>query len=184
MSEPTPLRLPRLNDYLAHWARMTADKPAMLQHEDGKTLTYKQFNRVVDFFALRLLDMGIGPGDRVATQLVLVPEHMALMYACFKIGAIMAPLDVRLQDAEVVRDVNKIAPKAFFFLGDTPVRVRAGERPGPGGPDHQRERVDTAVAGHQGRVAGGLAQAQQRLQGRHHASSGAQLPNWPPASVL
>lgn len=122
MSEPTFLRLPRLNDYIGHWARMTADKPAMIQHEDGKTLTYKQFRTLIDFFALRLLDMGIGPGDRVATQLVLVPEHMALMYACFKIGAIMAPLDVRLQDAEVVRDVNKIAPKAFFFLGNTPVR--------------------------------------------------------------
>jgi acyl-CoA synthetase (AMP-forming)/AMP-acid ligase II len=94
----------------------------MIQHEDGKTLAYKQFQTLIDFFALRLMDMGIGAGDRVATQLVLVPEHMALMYACFKIGAILAPLDVRLQDAEVVRDVNKIAPKAFFFLGDTPVR--------------------------------------------------------------
>lgn len=122
MSEPTFLRLPRLNDYIGHWARATADKPAMIQHEDGKTLTYKQFRTLIDFFALRLMDMGIGPGDRVATQLVLVPEHMALMYACFRIGAIMAPLDVRLQDAEVVRDVNKIAPRAFFFLGDTPVR--------------------------------------------------------------
>ncbi|MCG8564686.1 MAG: hypothetical protein MI747_06350, partial [Desulfobacterales bacterium] len=34
-------------------------------------------------------DMGIGAGDRVATQLVLVPEHMILMYACFKIGAML-----------------------------------------------------------------------------------------------
>jgi fatty-acyl-CoA synthase len=122
MTEPTPLRLPRLNDYIDHWAHASAEKQAMIQHEDGKTITYKQFRTLINFFALRLLDMGIGPGDRVATQLVLVPEHMALMYACFKIGAIMAPLDVRLQDAEVVRDVNKIAPKAFFFLGDTPVR--------------------------------------------------------------
>ncbi len=122
MSEPTFLRLPRLNDYIGHWARATAEKTAMIQHEDGKTLTYKQFRTLIDFFALRLMDMGIGPGDRVATQLVLVPEHMALMYACFRIGAILAPLDVRLQDAEVVRDVNKIAPRAFFFLGNTPVR--------------------------------------------------------------
>jgi fatty-acyl-CoA synthase len=122
MSAPDCLRLPRLNDYIGHWAQTSADKPAMIQHEDGKTLTYKQFHTLIDFFALRLMDMGIGAGDRVATQLVLVPEHMALMYACFKIGAIMAPLDVRLQDAEVVRDVNKITPKAFFFLGDTPVR--------------------------------------------------------------
>lgn len=122
MSVPTFLRLPRLNDYIRHWAREKPNHPAMIQHEDGKTLSYKQFDSLIDFFALRLLDMGIGNGDRVATQLVLVPEHMALMYACFKIGAILAPLDVRLQDAEVVRDVNKIAPKAFFFLGETPVR--------------------------------------------------------------
>ena len=122
MSEPDCLRLPRLNDYIGHYARTSAEKPAMIQHEDGKTLTYKQFYTLIDFFALRLMDMGIGAGDRVATQLVLVPEHMAIMYACFKIGAILAPLDVRLQDAEVVRDVNKIAPKVFFFLGDTPVR--------------------------------------------------------------
>ncbi|NTV34983.1 MAG: acyl--CoA ligase, partial [Deltaproteobacteria bacterium] len=58
----------------------------------------------------------------VATMLVLVPEHMMLMYACFKIGAILAPLDLRLKNEEVVRDINKIAPKAFFFLGKTPVR--------------------------------------------------------------
>jgi len=122
MPVPTFLRLPRLNDYIRHWAREKPNHPAMIQHEDGKTLSYKQFDSLIDFFALRLLDMGIKNGDRVATQLVLVPEHMALMYACFKIGAILAPLDVRLQDDEVVRDVNKIAPKAFFFLGETPVR--------------------------------------------------------------
>ena len=44
------------------------------------------------------------------------------MYACFKIGAICAPLDVRLKEADVMRDLNKIGPKVFFFLGNTPVR--------------------------------------------------------------
>ena len=116
------LRLPLLNAYIDHWAKVTPDKAAMIQHEDGKTITYKQFTTLVDYFALRLLDMGIGPGDRVATMLVLVPEHIVLMYACFKIGAIIAPLDVRLQNEEVVRDLAKIEPKAFFFLGETPVR--------------------------------------------------------------
>jgi len=38
---------------------------------------------------------------------------MMLMYACFKIGAILSPLDLRLKDDEVVRDLNKIEPKAF-----------------------------------------------------------------------
>lgn len=114
--------LPLLNSYLEKWARETPDKVALIQHEDGRTFTYKQFASTVDFFALRLLDMGIHKGDRVATMLVLVPEHIMLMYACFKIGAICAPLDVRLKEHEVVRDLNKIEPKAFFFLGNTPVR--------------------------------------------------------------
>jgi fatty-acyl-CoA synthase len=115
------VKLPLLNSYIEHWARETPDKPAMIQHEDGKTITYRNFLNLIDYFALRLLDMGIGKGDRVATMLVLIPEHIILMYACFKIGAIIAPLDVRLKDEEVVRDLGKIEPKAFFFLGNTPV---------------------------------------------------------------
>jgi fatty-acyl-CoA synthase len=118
----TDTRLPLVNSYIEKWAGERPDKPAMIQHEDGKTITYKDFAALVDIFALKLLGMGIARGDRVATQLVLVPEHMILMYACFKIGAIIAPLDLRLQEDEVVRDLNKIEPIAFFFLGNTPVR--------------------------------------------------------------
>ncbi len=115
-------RLPLVNSFIDHWAKKTPDKTAIVQHEDNRRITYKKLATLIDFFALRLLDMDIQKGDRVATQLVLVPEHMALMYACFKIGAIFAPLDVRLSENEVVRDINKIEAKAFFFLGETPVR--------------------------------------------------------------
>jgi acyl-CoA synthetase (AMP-forming)/AMP-acid ligase II len=122
-------RLPLVNSYIDKWAKIKPQAVAMVQHEDGREMTYKKFCSVIDFFALKLLDMGIRNGDRVATQLVLLPEHMALMYACFKIGAIVAPLDVRLSEDEVVRDINKIEAKVFFFLGDTPVRDfrRVGE---------------------------------------------------------
>ncbi len=115
-------RLATVNDYIEKWAKERPDHVAMIQHEDNKSLTYKKFYSLIDFFALKLLDMGIQKGDRVATQLVLVPEHLMLMYACFKIGAIIAPLDLRLTETEVVRDINKIEPKAFFFLGNTPVK--------------------------------------------------------------
>jgi len=115
-------RLPLVNSYVDKWAKEQPDSVAMVQHEDGREVTYKKFAALIDFFALKLLDMGIQKGDRVATQLVLLPEHMALMYACFKIGAIIAPLDVRLSENEVVRDINKIEANTFFFLGETPVR--------------------------------------------------------------
>lgn len=115
-------RLPLLNSYIEYWAKQKPESIAMIQHEDGRSFTYKQFSTMVDFFAVRLLSMGIAKGNTVATLLVLIPEHVLLMYACFKIGAIIAPLDVRLKDEEVVRDIAKIRPKAFFFLGNTPVR--------------------------------------------------------------
>jgi len=115
-------KLPLLNSYVDKWAKEFPDRDAMIQFEDGKTITYSKFASLIDFFALRLMDMGIKKGDRVATMLVMVPEHVMLMYACFKVGAIIAPLDVRLKESEVVRDLDKIKPKAFFFLGNTPVR--------------------------------------------------------------
>ncbi len=121
-AENNELVLPLVNSYIEHWAKKTPEAVAMIQHEDNRSFTYKKFASLIDFFALRLLDMGIKKGDTVATLLALLPEHMMLMYACFKIGAIIAPLDVRLQDAEVVRDIGKIKAKAFFFLGHTPVR--------------------------------------------------------------
>lgn len=120
--KPEELVLPLVNSYVEHWAKLTPDEVALIQHEDDRSFTYKKFATLVDFFALKLLDMGIKKGDTVATLLVLLPEHVFLMYACFKIGAIIAPLDVRLQDDEVVRDIGKIGAKAFFFLGHTPVR--------------------------------------------------------------
>lgn len=116
------VRLPLINSYIEKWAEKTPGATAMVQHEDNRSFSYKKFSSLVDFFALRLLDMGIQKGDTVATLLVLLPEHVMLMYACFKIGAIVAPLDVRLKDEEVVRDIEKIKAKAFFFLGYTPVR--------------------------------------------------------------
>jgi len=59
-------------------------------------------------------------------MLVLIPEHMMLMYACFKIGAILSPLDLRLKDDEVVRDLNKIEPKAFSSWQDAGARLSGG----------------------------------------------------------
>lgn len=74
-------RLPLLNNYVEYWAKQVPEKEAMIQHEDGKAVTYGKFKLLIDFFALKLLDMGIGRGDRVATQLVLIPEHIVRVFA-------------------------------------------------------------------------------------------------------
>ncbi len=117
-----PKRLPLLQSYIEKWADLYPERAAMIASEDGRTISYAEFVEMSELYALRLLAMGIRKGDRVSTMLLTVPEHFFLMYACFKIGAVIAPIDMRLKEHEVVSDLDKIKPKAFFFLGQTPAR--------------------------------------------------------------
>ncbi len=112
-------KLELLNNYIEKYAKETPENIAIIQHEDDKRITYKKLSTLIDYFAIRFLDLGIKKGDIIATQLVLFPEHIALAYACFKIGAIYAPLDLRLKKEEVKRDLDKIKPKLFFAHGKT-----------------------------------------------------------------
>ncbi len=120
--DTAPKRLPLLQSYIEKWADLSPERAAMIQSEDGRTISYAQFVQMSELYALRLLAMGIRKGDRISTMLLTVPEHFFLMYACFKIGAVVAPIDMRLKEHEVVHDLDKIKPKAFFFLGQTPAR--------------------------------------------------------------
>ena len=43
------VRLPLLNNYVEYWAKKTPDKEAMIQHEDGKVVTYGKFKSLIDF---------------------------------------------------------------------------------------------------------------------------------------
>jgi len=113
--------LPRLQDYISKYAKECPDKVAMIDADDGSEVSYKKFESLSDFFALRLKSMGIGKGDIIATSLPLLKEFVLLVYGAFKIGAIVAPLDLRLKAHEIVRSIQLINPKIYFFLGKTPI---------------------------------------------------------------
>ena len=53
-------------------------------------------------------------------MLPLLPEHIFLEYACFKIGVVHAPLDLRLKAAEVIRSLQLINARGFAHLGQIP----------------------------------------------------------------
>lgn len=111
-----------LHSRVDFWSEAKPSQIAMVQFETGEEVGYGQFAARVDGFAHGLAELGIEKGDVVATMLMTDIDHLCLMYACFKIGAIVAPLDVRLKENEVIRDIEKIDAKMFFFLGETPIR--------------------------------------------------------------
>lgn len=115
-------KLPLVTDYIKKWAEITPDNIALMSADTGRSYTYREFDEMITLYAMRLRKMGIKKGDVVVAQWLAFPEFFFLTYACATIGAIMTPLDVRLQVEEVIRDMNRIEPVAFFSLGNTQLR--------------------------------------------------------------
>lgn len=118
--------LPRLDDYVRMHAAHDRGGIALIEHDTGDTVTWGRFEQAIEAFAAKLLSLGLRKGDVVATSLPFLKEHVFLEYACFRIGVIIAPLDLRLKAAEIVEAFGQIRPAAYFFLGLTP---RADFRP-------------------------------------------------------
>lgn len=110
-----------LHGVIAKWAKETPDHPAIRVADTNKDYTYAEFDRISTALAMKLLNMGFAKGDFLATSLPFLAEHIFLEYACFKIGVIHAPLDLRLKAPEVIRSLEMIQAKGFAFLGKTPV---------------------------------------------------------------
>jgi acyl-CoA synthetase (AMP-forming)/AMP-acid ligase II len=108
-------------DYPEKYAREKPGEIAVIEHNTGEKVTWKQFNQAINAFAAKLLSVGLKKGDIVATSLPLLKEHVYLMYACYRIGVIVAPLDLRLKSKEILYCFEKMKPQAYFFLGKTPV---------------------------------------------------------------
>ncbi len=113
--------LPRMFDYVDEYAREKPKDIALIEYDTGEEVTWKDFALKSKAMAAKLRAMGIKKGDVVATTLVLLKEHVYLMYACYRIGAILAPLDPRLKVPEIDQCFEQAKPVAYFFLGKTPV---------------------------------------------------------------
>lgn len=88
-----------------------ANQPAIIwvgENGDERLLTYRDLYERVNRFALGLLELGVGRGDRIAIFMPMIPETAVALFACGKIGAVAIPtfsgygaqaVATRLQDA-------------------------------------------------------------------------------------
>jgi len=110
-------RLPNLADYVARYARERPDRTALIEHDTGAEISWAAFDRSVDAVAATLLDLGLKPGDVLATSLPFTKEHVYLLFACFRTGVVAAPLDLRLRPREIEQAFARMDPEAYVFLG-------------------------------------------------------------------
>jgi fatty-acyl-CoA synthase len=110
-----------LHGVVHKWAEQKPHDIALINAETHEEITWERFDQISTAFALKLVEMGFRKGDFLATSLPFLIEHIYLEYACFKIGVIHAPLDLRLKAPEVIRCLSLIQAKGYAFLGRTPM---------------------------------------------------------------
>ncbi len=105
-----------LHGVVAKWAREKPDAIALIDADRAKNTTWAEFDRHSTALALYLLRMGYRKGDCFASVLPLMSEHLLLEYACFKIGAIFVPLDLRLTAGEILRSLKLVNASGLAFV--------------------------------------------------------------------
>jgi acyl-CoA synthetase (AMP-forming)/AMP-acid ligase II len=104
-----------LHGVVEKWAREKPFGIALVDSDRKQQVTWAAFDRMATGAALRLLECGFRKGERFATVLPLTSEHIILEYACFKIGVIFVPLDLRLLPDELLRNLTLVDAKGFAF---------------------------------------------------------------------
>ena len=79
-----------------------------------ETWTYARVAVEADRCGQAMLARGVKAGDRVALHMANLPELVIAFYACFRIGAIAAPLNARLKTAELQPLLTRLEPALYL----------------------------------------------------------------------
>jgi acyl-coenzyme A synthetase/AMP-(fatty) acid ligase len=85
---------------------------AFIFHED--VWTYRRLADEVDRAARGLAAWGVKAGDRITLHMINRPEMLVAYYACFRLGAIAAPLGTAFKYAELATLLQQLKPALYI----------------------------------------------------------------------
>ena len=91
------------------------DRTAMVFN--GREFTYEQVSQRVNRLANALAEMGVTPGDRVATMQVNSHRSIELYFAAAQLDAVYVPINFRAKTEEL-HQMLRIAEPACLFIGE------------------------------------------------------------------
>lgn len=98
---------------LVEAARQHPDRTAVI-FEDRR-LTYRELNDRTNALAAGLAEAGLRAGDRVVIWLRNCPEFVEVMFACWKLGLAIVPMNIRLTRDDVAFHVADCAAAALVY---------------------------------------------------------------------
>jgi len=82
----------------------------------GQETTYKKYNEDINRIANTFLDLGLKPGDKIATLLPESPAFMNIFMAAATMGLVVIPLDPRFTASEMAALCKRTTPKLLVSL--------------------------------------------------------------------
>lgn len=104
----------RVEDYLAAQVASRPDAPAV-SDVTGVSLSYAGLDAASDELVNTLKDAGVQAADRVLILSENCVAGVALLFACWKLGARAIPVNARQTEAEVTRILEHAEPAAVFM---------------------------------------------------------------------
>src|SRR6516164_4509662 len=101
-----------------------------------KLWTYEKLAQESERVARGLAASGVKAGDRVALHMMNRPEMVVAYYACFRLGAIAAPLRTAFKFAELAPLLQRLKPA--LYVGESDLYRNVSE-------------IDAAILPHQSR---------------------------------
>ncbi|CAM3920890.1 Long-chain-fatty-acid--CoA ligase [Bordetella tumbae] len=117
------MSVPNIADMLSLHAQMRPSSVALVHGDES--LTYAELNKAVLQRAAMLQEMGIRTGNIVAVALKDGIEHVLMLYAIARAGAVILPMDCRWKEFEKLRVAKHFQPTLIMVEpgGDIPGAV-------------------------------------------------------------
>ena len=112
-----------LSTYLRQTTARHGERCAMV--EGTESITWSEFDSGVDALARELLDRGLCPGDPVLLHSPNRIQQVQSMYAVWRAGGILAPVNFRSSPAEVAGMAATARPRLMIGHGDYREHLRA-----------------------------------------------------------
>lgn len=101
---------------LDRWQRTVSMYPDREYVADDRKnrYTYRQMDEASSVLAAYLKEIGVRPHDVVSFQIPVWSEFVLIVIACLKVGAVMHPIGLSHEEADLVYGMNKTGTKVYF----------------------------------------------------------------------
>ncbi|KJK85427.1 hypothetical protein H633G_10726, partial [Metarhizium anisopliae BRIP 53284] len=140
-----PLYMGTIPEHFAQIVSLHGDRAAVITRSPTPaafetTLTYYMLDLLSNRLASSLASLGVKKGDRVAISQGNTPEFAALTYACFKLGAVLVPLNPSFNAAQVEAALKHLAAEVLIMGAVTDLAYKPGQ-------GRSNEELLTSIAG-------------------------------------